>query len=121
MLFLLLAVVSSALISILMRISTNRISANLTMLAVNYLICALLGAAYTGFQPARPDAAGFSMMALLGIISGALYLGGFMLFQRNTRKNGIVLTSIFMKLGLLVPVVMSMALFREKPTWFQVL
>lgn len=121
MVFLLLAVLSSALISILMRLSANRISANLSMLAVNYFVCALLGAAYTGFLPAGPAVPGFSVMVLLGIISGALYLGGFILFQRNTRKNGIVLSSIFMKLGLLVPVVMSMVLFREAPTRIQIL
>ena len=121
MLLLLLAVLSSSMISILMRVSSNRIRANLSMLAVNYLVCALLGAAYTGFRPAMPTAPGFSQMVVLGVISGALYLAGFMLFQRNTGKYGIVLTSIFMKLGLLVPVVMSMVLFREVPTPVQVL
>ena len=121
MLLLLLAVLSSSMISILMRVSSDRIRANLSMLAVNYLVCALLGAAYTGFRPAMPSVPGFSKMAVLGLISGGLYLAGFMLFQRNTRKYGIVLTSIFMKLGLLVPVVMSMVLFREVPTPVQAL
>ena len=120
MLFLLLAILSSSLISILMRISSNRISANLSMLAINYLVCALLGFGYTGFLPATPASPGFSTMIVLGVLSGALYLGGFMLFQHNTRKNGIVLTSIFMKLGLLVPVVISMVLFREVPTSIQI-
>jgi drug/metabolite transporter (DMT)-like permease len=120
MLFLLLAIFSSSLISILMRVSSNRISANLSMLAINYFVCALLGFGYTGFHPAAPASPGFSTMLVLGILSGALYLGGFMLFQHNTRKNGIVLTSIFMKLGLLVPVVMSMVLFREVPTPIQI-
>lgn len=116
MLFLILAVLSSSMIAILMRISSGRICANLSMLAVNYLTCGLLGAAYTGFQPALPGQAGFAVTLWLGIISGVLYLGGFVLFQYNTRKNGIVLSSIFMKLGLLVPVVLSMLLFREAPT-----
>ena len=121
MLFLLLAILSSATISILMRISSNRISANFSMLAVNYLVCALLGAAYAGFAPVAPEQPGFSVSVWLGIISGALYLGGFVLFQHNTAKNGIVLSSVFMKLGLLVPVVMSMVLFREAPTANQIL
>jgi drug/metabolite transporter (DMT)-like permease len=121
MLFLLLAILSSSLISILMRVSSNRISANLSMLAVNYLICAVLGAGYTGFRPAAPADPGFSVMVLLGIVTGCLYLGGFMLCQYNTRKNGIILTSIFTKLGLLVPVAMSMVLFEETPTLIQTL
>lgn len=121
MLFLLLAILSSATISVLMRLSSNRISANLSMLAVNYLICAILGAAYAGFRPALPGVPGFSTALWLGILSGALYLGGFVLFQRNTHRNGIVLTSIFMKLGLLVPVVMSLLLFKEAPTATQII
>ena len=120
MLFLLLAILSSAMISILMRVSSHRISANLSMLAVNYLICALLGAAYAGFRPVAPGAPGFSITLWLGVISGVLYLAGFVLFQQNTRKNGIVLSSIFMKLGLLVPVVLSLVLFREVPTLSQI-
>ena len=119
MLFLLLAILSSAMISILMRISSNRISANLSMLAVNYLACALLGLGYTGFQPVTPEHPGFGVAFWLGVLSGFLYLAGFVLFQTNVRRNGIVLSSIFMKLGLLVPVVMSMLLFREMPTFIQ--
>jgi len=121
MVFLLLAVLSSAMIAILMRISSGRISANLSMLAVNYLVCGLLGAAYTGFHPALPGQEGFSVTLWLGIISGFLYLGGFVLFQYNTQKNGIVLSSIFMKLGLLVPVIMSLLLFKETPAPIQIL
>lgn len=120
MVFLLLAILSSAMIAILMRISTNRIGANLSMLSVNYLVCAFLGAAYTGFRPAMPADPGFFTMLWLGLVSGCLYLGGFVLCQYNTRKNGVVLTSIFMKLGLLVPVAMSMLVFREVPTPTQI-
>lgn len=118
MLFLLLAILSSSTIAILMRVSSGRISANLSMLAVNYLVCAVLGAAYAGFPPAAEP--GFGVTLLLGIISGFLYLGGLVLCQHNTHKNGVVLTSIFMKLGLLVPMVLSTLLFREVPTGLQI-
>ena len=121
MIFLLLAIASSASIAILMRISSGRISANLSMLAVNYLFCGLLGAAYTGFQPALPGQSGFPVTIVLSIVSGILYLAGFVLCQYNTQRKGIVLTSIFMKLGLLVPVAMSLLFFREAPTLSQIL
>ncbi len=120
MIFLLLAILSSSTISILMRVSSNRISANFSMLAVNYLICAFLGAAYAGFTPVMPQHPGFPLTMWMGILSGVLYLGGFVLIQYNTRKKGIVLTSVFTKLGLLVPVVMSMLVFREMPTVSQI-
>lgn len=118
--FLLLAILSSALISVIMRISSDKITGNLSMLAVNYLICSLLGAAYAGFDLVQPEAPGFLVTVGLGVLSGVLFLLGFALFQSNTRKNGIVLSSIFMKLGLLVPFVMSVLFFHEVPTAVQI-
>lgn len=121
MVFLRLAILSSATISLLMRISANKVNANLSMLGFNYLICALLGAAYAGFDLLRPDVSGFSFTIALGIVSGIFYLGGFVLFQWNTANNGIVLSSIFMKLGLLVPIILSVLVFHEIPTLAQII
>ena len=117
MLFLILAVLSSAMVSIVMRVSSDKVSANLSMLAVNYLICSFLGALYTGFQLWPSDVPGFTTTLGLGAIDGALYLLGFAFLQANVRKNGVVLSSVFIKLGLLMPMVLSVFLFREIPTW----
>ena len=120
MLYLLLAILSSSAISVAMRISSDKVTENFSMLAVNYLVCAVLGAAYAGFDLWVPEAEGFALTVGLGAISGALYLGGFVMMQVNLGKNGIVLTSVFMKLGLLVPIAMSLLIFKETPTWMQV-
>lgn len=120
MIYLILAVLSSSAISIAMRISSDKVSENFSLLATNYLVCAILGAIYAGFDLWRPDASDFSLTVGIGILSGALYLGGFVMMQANLKKNGIVLTSVFMKLGLLVPIAMSLLLFKETPTWMQV-
>lgn len=121
MLYLILAIMSSTMISVVMRLSSDKISANLSMLAVNYLICAVLGAGYAGFDLWLPAATGFSLTVGLGVLSGVLYLSGFVMLQRSIRKNGIVLSSIFMKLGLLVPIGMSLLIFHEIPTPAQIL
>lgn len=121
MLFLCLAILSSSAISVLMRFSAGKISAKMSMLGYNYLICAFLGAAYAGFNLFCPQVSGFSLTVWLGFISGIFFLGGFVLFQWNTAKNGIVLSSVFMKLGLLVPMLLSVVLFHELPTSNQIL
>lgn len=119
MLYLLLAVFSSSVISVLMRISSHRVQAGRTMLAVNYLICALLSAVYAGFDFCGPETPGFGFTLVLGLVSGCLFLGGFVSQQVNIRKSGIVLSAIFMKLGLLVPFLLSVLVFREQPTLVQ--
>lgn len=121
MLYLLLAILSSALIAVIMRISSRTVTANIRMLAVNYLTCLLLAAVYAKFQVFPFRSPGFSAAVGMGALNGILYLLGFVLLQYNTRKNGVVLSSVFMKLGLLVPMVLSVFLFAEIPTAVQCL
>ena len=119
MLFLLLAVLSSTMVSVMMRLSSHKVSGSYSVLAFNYLACSLLGAGYTGFQ-LFPRVSGFSLTLVLGLISGVLYLAALVMFQSNTRKRGVVLSSVFMKLGLLVPMASSTLLFGEFPTPVQI-
>lgn len=122
MLDLLLAIVCSTLIAVFMRMSDDHIKSKLPMLSVNYVTCAVLSALFTLDQGLLPTAAdGFSRTLLLGSLCGVLYLNSFVLLQWNVGKNGVVLPSVFMKLGVLVPTLMSVAFFGEMPTVLQVL
>ncbi len=119
MIYLILAIVSSATIAVIMRISSHRVTSNMSMLATNYLTCLLLGALYAGFQLFPIRSHSFSTTVVMGAVNGILYLAGFVLLQYNTRKSGVVLSSVFMKLGLLVPMIISVFLFSEAPTVIQ--
>lgn len=119
MLNLLLAIASSALVSITMRLSETKIKNNTAMLAVNYIMCTFLAWAYTGFGSLYPAAVGGPLAAILGGINGILYLAGFVLLQRNIRVNGVVLSATFIKLGLLVSMAVSVLFFGERPEAWQ--
>lgn len=116
---LLLAILSSALVSITMRLSERSIKNNIAMLAVNYLMCSFLAWAYTGFGSFFPQEMGRHTTVILGGINGVLYLAGFVLLQRNIRINGVVLSATFIKLGLLVSMAISVAFFEERPQVWQ--
>lgn len=116
---LLLAIVSSALVSITMRLSDAKIKNNLAMLAVNYLMCTFLAWAYTGFGRIFPQETGTHTTVIFGGINGILYLAGFVLLQRNIRVNGVVLSATFIKLGLLVSMAVSVGFFGERPELWQ--
>ncbi len=120
MIYLLLAVLSSAMISISMRISTGKIKSHYAMLATNYLICGILGALYADFSLLTPQAAGLPITIGLGVLNGVILLAGLILMQTSTQKNGVVLSAIFMKLGLLVPFIVSILFFQEVPTGLQI-
>ena len=119
MAYLLLAIACSAMLSITMRLSTGKIRGHFSMIATNYLVCAILGALYSDFS-LLGQSGGLGLTVGLGAINGIILPAGLILLQISTQKNGIVLSSLFMKLGLLVPFVMSMIFFGEMPTWLQV-
>ena len=119
MLYLMAAIGCSALISVLMRLSTDKTKGSVSMLAVNYLMCLALAAAYAGRWDTSGGCAGLVAAAGMGALNGVLYLLGFVLLQRSVKNNGVVLSSIFMKLGLLVPIMVSICLFGELPALWQ--
>ena len=121
--FLLLAILCSSSVSIAMRISTDRVQNNYGLLTVNYIVCMCLAAAHTGLRNLLPISSGgdFTVTLGLGAIAGVVYLAGFVLMQSNIEKNGVVLSSVFMKLGLLVPMIVSVLFFGEVPGMTQIL
>lgn len=118
MFYLILAFCSSALVSIVMRLSDGKITNRMGMLAVNYMICSLLAAADAGFCNLLPRS---SLTLGLGFINGLFYLGGFVFFQRSVSRSGVVLSATFMKLGLLVSILISILFFGEIPGIMQIL
>lgn len=115
MVYLILAIASSALISILMRIGEKRSRSGMAMLAMNYLMCCVLGLLFTGSVQLFPRVEGLGLTLMLGVVSGVLYLAGFVLMQWNISRNGVVLPATFMKLGVIVPTVISILVFGESP------
>ena len=122
MIYLILAFCSSALISIVMRLGENKIQSNISTLAVNYLMCLLLSLVYSAGSGSltvpMPDG---RMTVILGLISGAFYMGSFILYQHNIYRNGVLMSSTFMKLGVLVPTMLAIIAFGERPGVLQVI
>ena len=121
MIHLMLAIFSSAMVAITMRIAQPRVNHPTGLLAANYIVCSLMALMLSASAFSALSAPALSFPAGLGILNGILYLGSFMLMQWSTRHNGVVLSSVFMKLGILVPTVLSILWFKEIPTTVQVI
>ena len=116
MFYLLLAIFCSSMVQIVMRLSTNHVKNNISMLTACYVVCSFIAACYTGFGDLIcPGVPGFGASVGLGFIQGLLYLAAFILLQVNVKRNGVVLSASFMKLGLLVPMGVSILFFGEQP------
>ena len=121
MIYLILAIVSSMLVSVLMRLSEGKSRGGAALLAMNYLMCCVLAYIFTGTTDLFPAEDGLPLTIVLGIIGGLFYLGAFILLQWNISRNGVVLPATFMKLGVLVPTLMAIIIFGEAPRLTQIL
>ena len=119
MIYLILAILCSAGVSIFMRASEKYCQGHYGILLMNYVVCVLAGLILTGRGLTQPDGKGMPVTIVFGVVTGLLYCGSFILLQWNVRKNGVILSSTFMKLGVIVPAVLAVVWFGERPGWNQ--
>ena len=122
MIYLILAIASSSLISIFMRLSENHIKNEMGMFMASYALCAALAVGF--MDKSAPELLlgthDQHLTVILGIITGVFFLGGFLFLKYNMKYNGIVLSSTFIKLGVLIPTIMAIVVFGEVPSVLQI-
>ena len=120
---LLMRIASSTAITLIMRFSDKKTSNNMAMFMANYAVCSCLSYYYmtgAGTQVFQ-NAEGIGFTIGIGLISGIWYLAAFLFMQWNMRENGVVLSSTFNRLGVLVPTIMAMTVFKESPKMIQII
>ncbi len=114
-------IASSTVITLIMRFSDKKTSNNMAMFMANYAVCSILSYYYMGGIPVFVQEEGLGFTVGIGIISGIWYLVSFLFMQWNMRENGVVLSSTFNRLGVLVPTIMAMVVFKESPKMVQII
>lgn len=115
---LLLAILSSALVSAMLRIGERRTSGRYGRFAMNYLSASVLAYAAMPTRAFSLGAGGWTALGL-GAVQGLLYLGTLVILQSSIRRNGVILSGTFARLGLVVPMLLAVVLFGELPTGVQ--
>ena len=114
MLFLLLAMLFSAVLAMVLKYLNT--SSPYGVFFFNYITCTVL--AFAAMEP-RTLYNGDFTPCWLGGITGLIYLASLSANGYSIHKNGAILSSVFTRLGVLVPIVVSVALFGERPTALQ--
>lgn len=118
MLFLILAVFCSALVALALRASSGKTSGTYGIYVFNYITCFITGFL---FLPDKNLLHTPPFVVSFGAFSGFLFLASLALYQYNIQRNGTVLSAVFSKLGIIIPTVMSFALFGETPRALQII
>lgn len=123
MLAMVLTILCSTLLSVFMRMSEGKASGKMTILSANYLTCIILASCFTGVSDLFPfGKEGFPITLMLGIITGVFYMLTLVFNQKSIASNGVVLSSVFAKLGsLLVPILVSLCFYGNTPSQWQII
>ncbi|MBO4366817.1 MAG: EamA family transporter [Clostridia bacterium] len=119
MLYLVAAVLCSAAFSSLLRFAEPRVGNRFALIAGNYTSCSLIGLLFILINRSFPTER-IPFTLLFGALSGFMYMGTLLLLQKTISASGLVLASVFNKLGVLIPVLLALILFRELPTVCQI-
>lgn len=122
MLSLLMATVCSASIAILFKVTAARKLNNQIVTVINYLTASLVSVTLiAGHDTLQVNTAtqDFKQSIVLGFLTGVLFLTSFVIYQRSVGRNGASLSGMFAKLGILVPMLISIIVWMEFPTLLQ--
>ena len=145
MLYLLLAVACSSVIGIIFKISEQRESNRYLVTSMNYLT-AVVFSGYMLAHSSLPEVTIYLNLGefigrlvklfqantgllssadsvlwsvILGTFTGWIYCTAFIYYQISVRKNGIALSGMFSRLGVLLPMTLSIIVWQEIPTQIQ--
>lgn len=133
MIYLILAALCSASMAVALRLSEGHGSSKYAILSGNYVTCTVIAFALlpekriAPFSIASSLSGGFAAQAAMttavmaGIFNGVFFLGTLLLLQYSIKKNGAVLSSAFAKLGIMLPVAVSVLFLNERPTPLQIM
>lgn len=116
-------ILCSTMLSVFMRMSEGKANGKMTILSANYLTCILLASCFTGVSDLFPSGReGFPITLVLGIVTGVFYMLTLVFNQKSIALNGVVLSSVFAKLGsLLVPLAVSLCFYGNTPSTWQII
>jgi drug/metabolite transporter (DMT)-like permease len=123
MISLILATLCSASIAILFKISAEKQLNGQIVTVVNYLTAAIVSLfmilSKQNDRVMHIESGDFRTAVLLGVMTGFLFLASFIMYQKSVRKNGASLSGMFAKLGILVPMLVSIIVWSERPSAVQ--
>lgn len=114
MIYLILSILSASIISIAIKFSKNHVKNKVMMFLTNYVVCMICAIFFlTNIDSIPKEELSFPIW--FGIIMGFFYLVTFLFYEFNIRKNGVILSNIFSKLGTIIPVIVTFVFFNEAP------
>ena len=114
-----LAIMCSASIALLFKVSENRNYNRYLLTSANYLVASVVAGILWFSEPLSfavvwGDTTLPTMM-IIGVLTGIIYYLAFLCYQISVRHYGVSLSGAYMKLGIFLPLIMSLFVWQEWP------
>jgi len=113
------AIVSSTMIAMILKFSENKNLNRYAVTSANYVAAFSISLLMNAGKCTIYSGNGLINVLGLGVFAGILYFLGFIFIQRSIKENGVGITGAVSKIGIILPVVLSMILWKEIPNYFQ--
>ena len=122
--FLIIAIMCSSSVNLTFAYAKSKGMDTLNVTLFNYINAFVLSAAILGSRLAFSnisvkELAGQPYLLVFAAYTGIIYLTCFLCIQRSVFKSGPSITAMFNRLGMVVPVLVSILIFNEAPTAFR--
>lgn len=121
MLYLIIAVLSNTFMTFVIRLSEKNKSNRFNINTFNYLFGGVLAYMVIRKETIFSYDTNYNYALILAIINAVFYIACLYLMQTNIEKNGAPLTTTYNRLGLLIPIIISIILFKEYPNTMQII
>ncbi|MDH6459290.1 multidrug transporter EmrE-like cation transporter [Fusobacterium sp. PH5-7] len=121
MLYLIIAVLSNTFMTFIIRLSEKEKSNRFNVNTFNYLFGGILAYFVIRKESIFSFDGDYKYTLFLAMINAVLYITCLYLMQVNMKKNGAPLTTTYNRLGLLIPILVSVILFKEYPNQMQII
>ncbi len=114
--YLLLAILFSSLFPISLRIAEKLKFHSKTTIILNFLFGSFFSLAVFIIFTNPINIYPMILAFFLGIPTGIIYYSGLVLYQQTISKNGLSIAALFMKIAMVIPIILSIVIYFDRPT-----
>lgn len=121
---LILAFIFSGMIPVLLKYAHQKNLAEEVILTFNYLIALSVSLLFTvlnleNYTDLLTHSKPLLLLLIIGIVTGLMYYGAFYFYQKSVKENGVSLSIAVGKMGIVIPMLLSLLLWHEVPVPLQ--
>lgn len=119
MIYLITAIICSGMLAISMRLAEDKGCNMKVITMLNYVFALVFSFVLLDDKGILLNAGDAKLEMAFGIINGFLFLATLVIYQWNLKNNGVPLSVSFSRLGVLIPILVSMLFFGDLPEQLQ--